>query len=782
MSSRQRAGRKRTSESRRAGGDLTGAAGHTDGHRPADPKLAALQTAALDAAADAVVIADADGTILWVNEAFRHLTGYGPDEAVGRNARLLKSGQQFPAFYRDLWHTIRSGRPWRGELVNRRKDGTLYHEEMTITPVRGRGRRPGHFVAVKRDITDRMRRDQGETLLAHAAEHSIGLIFMVDLQGRFTYVNRALCRALQSTSEELIGTSFKRLLSPNISIKVQKEIAAGIFHDGGWAGESLVPPRDGADVPVELSVGPVKGPVGEVIGGVGYARDLSKEAAARAALRQSEEHFRELAEHIREVFFVTTPEPVRVVYLSPAYEEIWGGSRQDVYDRATAWIESIHPEDRERVFRVFARQNDEATEMEYRIVRPDGEVRWINNRAYPVRDTTGACYRVVGIAEDITARKRTEQLLEEGLASAKEAHEKLAATLRRAEAQAKDTALLTELIDIVQACPTVDEAYAVTGTMLAKFFPAQPGALCVTRPSRNVVEVVATWGDRALTAKTFAPDECWALRRGKLHVVRDANAATRCGHLNNGLAGGAICVPLAAHGETLGVLCVERPAEPGDAAAEGAQDDGDAGALRAATIAERLSLGLANVQLRETLRRQSIRDPLTGLFNRRFMEESLERELQRAARSREPVTLLMLDLDHFKRFNDTYGHPAGDALLRTLGRFLAQRVRGQDLACRYGGEEFLIILVGTSAEDAARRANAWRAECGELSVQRAGQTLGGVTFSVGVAAYPAHGGNRERLVAAADQALYRAKAEGRDRVVTAEPAPQHERDPLTPIT
>lgn len=619
-----------------------------------------------------------------------------------------------------------------------------------------------------------MRREHAKALLADAAEQSIGLVGMVDSHGRFTYVNRALCRVLGYTSEELLGTPFTRLLSPNISVRKQKEIMAGLFRDRGWAGECLIPRRDGTDVLFELSVGPVKGARGEVLGGIGYARDLSKEAATRAALRQNEEQFRQLTEHIREVFFVSTPEPVRVLYLSPAYEEIWGRPRQEVYDRATAWIESIHPEDRDRVLRVFARQSGETTEMEYRIVRPDGAVRWINNRTYPVRDATGTFYRVVGIAEDITARKRTEQMLEEGLARTREAHAELAVALRRAEAQALDTTLLTELVDVFQACPTVDDAYAVTGGMLARFFPAQPGALCVIRSSRDAVETVATWGDRAVSAQTFGPDDCWALRRGKLHVVHDPHASTRCGHLSDVLPEGAVCVPLAAHGETLGVLCVELPPKPPETAAEGAKDDEDTDVRRAAVVAERLSLTLANVQLRETLRRQSIRDPLTGLFNRRFMEESLERELQRAARTREPVTLLMLDLDHFKRFNDTYGHPAGDAFLRALGQFLGERVRGQDLACRYGGEEFLVILVGTSAEDARRRADTWREECRGLNAQYAGRSLGGVTLSVGIATYPTHGESGDRLVAAADRALYRAKAAGRDRALLADAGPSVE--------
>jgi len=745
-------------------------------------KLAALHTAALDAATDAIVITDARGTILWVSEAFRRLTGYRTDEAVGRNARFLESGPQPPEFYQALWDTILSGRPWRGELVSRRKDGTLYNEEMAVTPVPGRGHRPSYLVAIKRDITEQKRRDRSNLWLARAVDHSSDMIGVTDLQGRYVVVNPAFFRVLGYTTEELLGTSFKQLLSPNNSAKVLEEIAARRFQDGGWAGECLALRRDGTDCQIELSVGPVKGSEGDVIGAFGIARDLSQEKVTKMELQRSEEQFRQLAEHIRDVFFVCALDPVRITYFSPAYEKVWGRPRQEAYDRLEAWIESVHPEDRDYVGRVFARAiRGEATVMEYRIVRPGGEVRWIKARSFPVQDTAGALYRVVGLGEDITDQKHGQQALEEGLARTQEAHERLAAALRRAESQARDTAMLTEIIDVVQACPTVDEAYTVTGSMLAKFFAAQPGALGVTKSSRNIVEVVAAWGDRAITATTFGPDDCWALRRGKLHVIHDASDATRCGHFSDGLAGGAICVPLAAHGETLGVLCVGRSPDAAGAATAGPQDGHDADVRRVALVAERLSLTLANVQLREALKRQSIRDPLTGLFNRRFMEESLERELQRAVRSREPVTLLMLDLDHFKKFNDTYGHPAGDALLRTFGQFLAQRVRGHDLACRYGGEEFLIILAGTSAEDARARADALRAESRELGVRRAEQVLGGVTFSVGVATYPTHGDNRERLIAAADQALYRAKAEGRDRVVIAEPVLRSAVNPPTPI-
>jgi diguanylate cyclase (GGDEF)-like protein len=188
----------------------------------------------------------------------------------------------------------------------------------------------------------------------------------------------------------------------------------------------------------------------------------------------------------------------------------------------------------------------------------------------------------------------------------------------------------------------------------------------------------------------------------------------------------------------------------------------------AVTAAGHIALALANLRLRETLRMQSIRDPLTGLFNRRYMEESLARELRRAARNQRKLGAIMLDLDHFKRFNDTFGHEAGDALLRELGGFLRTRTRREDIACRYGGEEFVVILPEASIEATRQRAERLREEFKHLNVQHRGRSLGAVTLSLGVAVFPEHASTVEDIMRSADRALYRAKAEGRDRVVLGE--------------
>ena len=168
------------------------------------------------------------------------------------------------------------------------------------------------------------------------------------------------------------------------------------------------------------------------------------------------------------------------------------------------------------------------------------------------------------------------------------------------------------------------------------------------------------------------------------------------------------------------------------------------------------------------LRELSIRDPLTGLFNRRYLEEVLIVEIIRAARKGHPIGIIMADVDHFKRFNDIHGHAAGDAVLVQVGNFLRTHVRSSDVSCRYGGEEFLLVLPEASREITQMRAERMCEDVRHLHVEFEGQTLEAVTLSLGVAIFPEHGSTNDAILGAADTALYRAKREGRDRVVVAD--------------
>ncbi len=319
----------------------------------------------------------------------------------------------------------------------------------------------------------------------------------------------------------------------------------------------------------------------------------------------------------------------------------------------------------------------------------------------------------------------------------------------------REATLLNEMAQLLQAADDRGEACAIIGRMAPRFFPGRSGALFLTNASRNLVESAVTWGTTP-QMPVFAPEDCWALRRGQPHRVEESDGATVCRHVGPSPIPRYCCLPLVAHGETLGVFHLS---------GEGPRDDATCQMVGA--VAEQCALALANLRLRETLRNQSIRDPLTGLFNRRYLEETLEREVRRSARSGKSVGVLLFDIDHFKTFNDGFGHEAGDAVLREFGSLLLRSTRGGDVAGRLGGEEFVVLLPETGLEDAKRRADQIRQDLERLRVSNRGEALGVVTTSAGVATYPEHGADPEDLLRAADSALYRAKEGGRNRVETA---------------
>jgi len=386
-----------------------------------------------------------------------------------------------------------------------------------------------------------------------------------------------------------------------------------------------------------------------------------------------------------------------------------------------------------------------------------GEPLHISLSISPVKDASGAIIGASAIARDVSERKRNEEALQQ-------ANAVLTGWLSELEKRTHETTLLNEMGDLLQTCVAVEEAYAVIARFAQQLFPTECGALCVLNASQNLVEAVAVWGDSPACERVFTPEECWALRRGQLHAVDDPASGLICQHVGEPVPVGYLCVPMMGQGEALGVLHLQC----GNASNDPVNRLSEAKRRLAVTAAGQLALALANLRLRETLRMQSIRDPLTGLFNRRYMEESLARELRRAGRNQRRLGIMMLDLDHFKRFNDTHGHEAGDTLLRELGEFLRTRTRREDIACRYGGEEFVLVLPEATIEVTRQRGERLRDEFKRLNVQHRGQSLGAVSLSIGVAVFPDHGLTVEDLLRASDQALYRAKAEGRNRVVLGE--------------
>jgi len=332
----------------------------------------------------------------------------------------------------------------------------------------------------------------------------------------------------------------------------------------------------------------------------------------------------------------------------------------------------------------------------------------------------------------------------------------------RLDRRERATSRLHELSQLLQTATDAGEALSIFERLTPVLLPEGSGAIYVISPSRDDLELKVRFGPVAHDLKLqTAPFDCWALRQGHSYLVGDVDRMLVCEHLGgrNGLREPYACLPLVTQGETIGLLHVSFPAE---ALAETPLDQRDE---ELEAIATAISLALGNLALRERLKAQSVRDGLTGLYNRRFLEESLPREIERCQRRNLPLTVVMADLDHFKNLNDTWGHAAGDLAIQTFAEAARRHFRSEDLLCRYGGEEFCFVLPECTAEDARARAEALLTAQRESIVRFGRDAIGPVTTSIGIATYPDQAADGSALVRLADAALYRAKLEGRDRLV-----------------
>lgn len=393
---------------------------------------------------------------------------------------------------------------------------------------------------------------------------------------------------------------------------------------------------------------------------------------------------------------------------------------------------------------------------------------------------SSSLHRVVRIAHSIAEGKLDNEIVGnnrdeagEMLAALDVMQLRLSGSISKLELRNRESGLVNEISNLLQTAVNMVEAAEILSRKTGKILAPHSGAIYLTASSRNRLERIAQWGPGHFEPM-IEMDDCMALRRGRSYFAADPDSDVFCAHTaNRAQRQTSLCVPMIAQGNSLGMLYVHFV--PG-AAPEDAQSED---CIRVQRLSDQIATSLANLKLREALREQSIRDTLTGLFNRRFLEESLERELARAEREARPLLVFMLDVDHFKRFNDTHGHEAGDAVLRCLGRVLRQSVRAGDIVCRFGGEEFTAILPGASVEHAEEWAARLMQAVRAMDIRIGGQLLPGVTISMGLASYPEHGKSAEHLMQNADLALYEAKWLGRDRLCHFKAASMNAANPET---
>ncbi|MFH0793900.1 MAG: diguanylate cyclase, partial [bacterium] len=629
-------------------------------------------------------------------------------------------------------------------------------------------------LVINRDLSERKKAEdrlaQSELRFRSIFEKSGIGIALTDMQGRIIQSNPSLQELLGYSGEELEQKSCEEFVHPadqHADTGVFREIAAGKRES--FTQEKRIVRKNGELFWGRVTVAPIRGESGSPVFSVRMVEDITLSKQTEERLRESKRFLQDTLDALS-AHIAILDKTGKIVAVNAAWRNFAdasnfaatsygiGDNYLEICERATGEGAKEAHEVAEGIREVLLNQKEEYY-LEYPCHSPT-EKHWFALRV--TRFAAEGPQRLVVAHEDITDRKLAQEELYE-------TNIKLSQTIKTMEEHTREITLVNEMGELFQSSHSVEEASSIVARFSKQLFEDSSGALFVIHSSRNLVEAVSEWGELPAEERVFAPDECWALRRGKFHFYQEGGTGLPCPHVKKKFAAYSLCVPMVAQGEAIGVFHLRRDRSGRQSKQAGTALPEEKQRL-AVGLSEQIGMALANLRLSETLRDLSIRDALTGLFNRRYMAETIDREVRRASRSDGMLGVIMLDLDNFKMFNDTFGHDAGDELLRELGTFLRNNIRGEDVPCRYGGEEFLLILPGASLEVSTQRAEKLREGIKHVHAKHAGQSLGNITLSLGVAVFPAHGSNPQEVIQAADAALYRAKKEGRDRVVIAKPA------------
>ncbi len=696
----------------------------------------------MDNIPDTIYFKDTASRFTRINRAQAKVLGVAvPEEAVGKTDLDFQETDLARSFYEEEQRIIETGEPLINRIeFNPTPDGKRRWFSATKVPIKNPEGSVIGIAGISRDITERKQVD--EKLAASEAELRTlfgamqDVVIVFDREGRYVQVAPTSTDQLYQSPQEMLGKTVFDVLPQALAQTIHDAIQEALRTRELIHVEYALPLRGGEEeVWKDAAVSPLTQDTVFWI-----ARDITERKRAEEALHESQERFRSLSEAAFEGLMIH--DRGIILNANQAFADLFGFHNPDeLIGRNGFEILPLTAESREKIKSNIERSLPGASEIE--VVRGDGSTFPAETQG---RDIIykGRKVRVVAM-RDITARKQNEETIRHQNEMLASLHQITLALLRYREIDQLLNALVELSAKFLDA-PYVEIMLADGNALVVKAATQNQPRLRGERVGR---------GDALLSWQAFDTHEpavlsdyaSWSHRRAiydefLLHAVAD--------------------FPILNDDQCLGVLALGRDKPD----YEFTLDQIQFGRL----FANLTALVLDNAQLREALREQSIRDPLTGLYNRRYMEEALQQHLSRVTRHLHPLGTIMVDIDHFKRINDTYGHATGDALLRELGKLLKNHVRNEDIACRYGGEEFMLIMPDASLEIAHQRAEFLRQEAKKLRVQDAGQSFEGITLSLGVAIYPQHGRTKESVLRAADAALYRAKQEGRDRVVVAEGA------------
>ncbi len=703
-----------------------------------------------------VAIFDPDYRIMKANNALSRLLGYPSRDLEALSLPAITHPQDVATCIHAIDQVLSGARPRarvEKRLLKRTKE--IAWVELTASAVRREDGSPLYSLAFIDEITERKQAEESlssekqisESLLRESQDG----ILVFDSELVCTMWNPAMERIFGIKKEDALGRVVFEILPFMVDAGEDKYLLdvlrgeAAVLKSRGFRLAA-----NGKEGCYDAHYTPLADGSGKVRGGMAFIRDVTELRKAEERQRACEERYLELFENANDIVYTHDLEG-HITSINMAAERITGYSRAEALQMSASQL--VEPGYLKIACKMFERQVAGETPAPYdlEIVCKDGRRIAVEVSTHLI-SREGKPIGVQGIARDITERKKTEEALHQ-------AKQNLEDWVRELEQRTREMTLLSEMGDMLRACLTTEEAYTVIVRVAQQIFPVQSGALYVISPARNLLEAAAVWGDSSLVERVFAPDECWGLRRGRVHWVEDSAVGLLCKHLHQPLPKGYLCVPMMAQSEALGILYLTQPAD--SSLTEAKQ-------RLAVAMAEHIAMALSNLRLHETLRSQSIRDPVTGLFNRRFMEESLELELRRAARNRRPLGIIMLQIDKFQELSQTLGAEAEKSVLLELGTLLQTIIRKEDIACRFGAEKFTILLPQGSVEVSSQRGENLREMIKNLEIRYRGRPLGHVTVSAGVAGFPDHGRTGEAIIKAVEGALQAAKDQGGDRIITAQ--------------
>lgn len=625
------------------------------------------------------------------------------------------------------------------------------------------------------------RRRVAEARLQAIANTSADAIVSIDERGTVLAVNDAVQRMFGYSPAECVGRNVTVLMgSPEREAHdgyLARYRATGERRIVGQRRKVLGRRKDGEAVWLELAVAEIE--TDGARGFTGILRDITDQVEDERRLRAAAAQLASALEMANAARLEFDRDDDAFV-LNDAFYKLVGASVDAVgsYRLATSEYISrlVHPEDAVAVATELsalegAGEGGRTRQFEHRFLRPDGREGHLFVRLFSGRDPGGSARRYFGVAQDVTVH-RSEAQVRARMAEQERLNLALAERVEELDRSREVSALTSECVELVQRCVSVDESLELTGRFLARMFPAA---------NLELYEQLGTGEELALRSRehrfgpsqpreTLEPHDCWALRTRRVYAMLPGGSRIGCLHLPRELRAegrsACVCAPLLSMDRMIGLVCLSFPP-----AREGVAADADRIARSVAqfeTTMQSLGGALSTVSLRESLQRLALVDELTGLPNRRAFVSSAQRSLARARRARERLVVAVFDVDHFKRVNDTWGHDAGDRVLRQLADVAMQSFRAEDVIGRMGGEEFAVVMVMGGDGDAEARLDGFRREVRERC--RAGHDP--VTISVGFAtAEPDAPRGLDELLRIADGALYEAKSAGRDRVVRSQPAP-----------